>query len=608
VTDTLQSSPAAATTGGGHVDTVDAIVIGAGLCGLYQVDRLRRAGLSVRCFEEGGGVGGTWYWNRYPGCAFDSPSEEYGYSFSEDVLREWDWVHYYTYQPDAERYLNFVADRLDLRRHIRLNSRVAGAYWHEEDCVWEVVLESGERVSAAFLLASVGGLTAAPYVPSFDGLDSFKGEKYHTGRWPHETVEFGGKRVAVIGSGPSAIQLIPEVAHRCAHLTVLQRTPTYAFPADNEPVAPGVQQEWKLRYPELHQKMKSNYLGVQHEQDPRRGSELSKEERLALYEEAWQRRGYAKHITLFWDLTTDPEIRAEYSEFLRGKIRAQVDDPAVAEKLLPKHLFGAKAAMLENGYYRAFNRDNVLLVDLRETPIERFTETGVVTSDRELPLDMVIFATGYDARTGPMTRIDIRGADGLALKDKWDALGPVSYLGLTIAGFPNLFMGSPGALCSTFTLCAEWSGDWIADVIQHMRERGFARVEATRGRRGILDEAARRGSREGGHDEGRRGREQLVGRDEHPRAQMAARRQLREAGPALVRGRPGARIRRPGVPSGRPRRCSLVALVTRRRSQARAHAWSLGSRDRRRDSVSWMGVGTGAMTRARAFVPRTRTA
>ncbi len=456
----------------------DAIVIGAGLCGLYQVYRLRERGFSVQCFEQGDGVGGTWYWNRYPGCAFDSPSEEYGYSFSDDLLQEWDWTHYYSYQPEVERYLNFVADRVDLRPLIRLRARVVAATWHEQEGVWEVELHSGERALASFLVASVGGLTAAPYTPPIEGMDRFRGQQWHAGRWPKERVDLAGKRVAVIGSGPTAIQLVPEVAKHCLHVTVFQRTPNYALPADNAPVAPEVQRRWKQNYAHLHRKMRTSYLGIQHEQDPRNGHDVPKEERIRLYEKAWQERGYAKFITLFWDLTVDREINAEYSEWLREKIRQRVNDPAVARMLLPDHPFGAKPAMLESGYYETFNRDNVTLVDLKDTPIEYLTDRGIRTSGREYEFDLIVYATGYDARTGPLTGIDIR-CGGRSLKEAWDVEGPAAYLELTVNGFPNLVIGSPAALCSTFTICAEWSGDWIADLIEYMREHGFARAEPT---------------------------------------------------------------------------------------------------------------------------------
>ena len=457
----------------------DAIVIGAGLCGLYQVYRLREQGYSVQCFEEGAGVGGTWFWNRYPGCAFDSPSEEYGYSFSEDILQEWNWTHYYSYQPDAERYLNFVADKLRLRKHIRFNSRVVAATWVEDECFWEVELGNGERACASFLIASVGGLTAAPYTPRFEGMARFRGEQHHIGRWPADGIDFTGKRVAVIGSGPSAIQLIPEVAKQCAHLTVFQRTANYAFPADNDVVEPQVQLEWKANYPALHQKIRTYYLGIQHEQDTRSGADVPREERLRKYEEAWKLRGYAKHMTLFWDLTVNREINAEYSDWLREKIRQRVDDPTVAEKLVPTHPFGAKPAMLESGYYETFNRENVLLVDVKEAPIKSLTEEGIETGDQAYEFDVILYGTGYDARTGPLTRIDVRGVDGGALSERWDEHGPVSYLGLMVAGFPNFFFGSPSALCSTYTICAEWSGDWIVACLDHMRANGHIRIEPT---------------------------------------------------------------------------------------------------------------------------------
>jgi cation diffusion facilitator CzcD-associated flavoprotein CzcO len=462
-----------------HVDEFDAIVIGAGISGLYQTYSLREAGLSVRCFEEGAGVGGTWYWNRYPGCAFDSPSEEYGYSFSDELLQEWDWKHYYSFQPEAEAYLNRVADKFALRGQIRLNSRVKSAQWYEGHRHWEVELESGELARAPFLLPAVGGLGSAPYTVDLEGADRFQGEQYHTGRWPSEALDFIGKRVAVIGTGPSAIQLIPELAKRCKHLTVFQRTPNYALPADNALVDPEVQREWKANYAEIHRDIRTSYLGIQCKQDPRSGRAVPKEERLGLYEEAWKRRGYAKFMSLFHDLMVDREINAEYAEWLRGKIRQRVTDPLVAAKLLPDHPFGAKPAMLESGYYETFNRDHVRLVDVKETPIQRLTENGIRTSDRDDVFDVIIYATGFDARTGPLTRIDIRGVGGQTIKGKWDEHGFTTYLGLTIAGFPNLLLSIPAAICSTYTPCVEWVDDLITQCILYMRKNGYSRVEPT---------------------------------------------------------------------------------------------------------------------------------
>jgi cation diffusion facilitator CzcD-associated flavoprotein CzcO len=477
--DSSALQPSAADGDRADVSQPDAIVIGAGLSGLYQTYRLREAGFTVQCFEEGAGVGGVWHWNRYPGCAFDSPSEEYGYSFSAEVLQEWEWSDYFSYQPDTERYLNYVTDRLDLRRLIRFNARVTAATWHEAERLWEVELENGEQALTSFLIFATGSLSA-PRTPRFDGMDLFEGQQQHTGRWPKDGVDFAGKRVAVIGTGPSAIQLIPEVARRCGHLTVFQRTPNYAVASGNAPIDPEVQQGWKENYAEIHQTMRTSYWGIQCVQDPRSAHDVSKEVRLRLYEEAWQRRGYAKFMSLFRDLVLDPEINAEYCEFLHGKIGGRVNDPAVRQKLLPDHPFFARPVMLENGYYETFNRDNVLLVDARETPIDSLTEKGIRTTDREYEFDIVVYATGFDVHTGSLKRIDIRGVDGQTLGAKLDEHGPAFHLGVSATGFPNLLLCRSPAVCGTYTVCAEWVVDWIAECLLHMQANGYTRIEPTR--------------------------------------------------------------------------------------------------------------------------------
>jgi cation diffusion facilitator CzcD-associated flavoprotein CzcO len=474
-----QISPNADLNGDGEIDVFDAIVIGAGVSGLYQTYCLRQAGLSVRCFEEAGGVAGCWYWNRYPGCALDSPSESYGYSFSDELLQEWDWKHHYSKQPDTEEYLNFVADKFNLRPYIQLSTRVLSAVWHEEQCVWEVEVEGGQRARASFLVPAVGHLSA-PLTPSFEGTERFQGQVFHASRWPREDPDFGGKRVAVIGTSATGMQISPELAKVCAHLTVFQRTAVYGIPADNAPIDPEVQREWKSRYQEIHKLIRENATGTPVGPDPRSGHEFTQEERLAHYEQAWKRQGYEKFLSIFWDVHTDLELNAEYAEFLRGKIRAQVNDPVLAEKLVPAATlpFGARRIPLETGYYDAFNRDNVSLVDVRETPIECLTEQGIRTSEREHEFDIIIYATGYDGVTGALSRIDIRGADGQSLKAKWDAQGLSTYLGLTSAGFPNLLISNNGALCN-YTICAEWIAEWITEFVQYMRRHRFDRMEPT---------------------------------------------------------------------------------------------------------------------------------
>ena len=462
------------TNGAEPAEHYDAIVIGAGVSGLYQLYRLRELGLSVRCYEDGSGVGGTWYWNRYPGCRFDSESEAYGYSWSEELLQEWDWKEHYSGQPENEKYLNYVADKFDLRKDIQFNARVESAVYNEETNRWDVRLESGQRAQAQFLIAAVG-LLSARYTPPFEGIESFRGESFHTSRWPKEKVDFRGKRVAVIGTGATAVQLIPEIAPEVGHLTVFQRTPNYCAPCRNSEVTPEEQRQWKASYSEIHKQIRETTVGLRHEFDPRKTFDVPQEERLAFYEELWTKPGFTKWLSNFHDIMTDLDANEDFSEFVRNKIRDRVKDPVVAEKLVPKdHPFGSKRIPLETNYYEAYNRDNVLLVDVREAPIESITPSGVKTTEQEYAFDIIIYATGFDAVTGALTRIDIRGQGGQTIKDKW-ANGPRNYLGLQSAGFPNFFMAINSAFCN-YTVCAESIVEWITDCIRHMRDKGFRRI------------------------------------------------------------------------------------------------------------------------------------
>ncbi len=474
----MTSSPQTTTAAGAAtVEQYDAIIIGAGLSGLCQLYHLRQLGLKVRIYEDGDGVGGTWYWNRYPGCRFDSESEAYGFSFSKELLQEWDWTEHFSPQPETERYLNYVADKFDLRRDIQLGSRVTGAVYDEHANRWEVVINGNQRARCQYLIAAVGILSAR-FTPPFEGANSFKGLSLHTGTWPKEPVPLAGKRVAVIGTGPTAVQLITEIAKDVAHLTVFQRTPNYCAPLRNAPVSPETQRRFKETYPEIHKRIRETPVGLMHDFDPRSALEVPREERLAFYEKLWAQPGFSKWLGNFHDIMTNPEANEDFAEFVRNKIRARVKDPVLAEKLVPKdHPFGAKRIPLESGYYEQFNRDNVLLVDVNETPIERVTPKGIKTTEKEHEFDVIVYATGFDAVSGALTRIDIRGEGGVSFKDRW-AEGPRSYLGIQTAGFPNFFMAINSAFCN-YTVCAEMIVEWITDCISYMRKNGFRRIVAT---------------------------------------------------------------------------------------------------------------------------------
>ena len=472
-----QQTPAAGTGLADEVEQYDAIIIGAGVTGLYSLYRLRELGFSVRAFEEGGGVGGTWFWNRYPGCRFDSESYTYGYSFSEELLREWDWKEHFSGQPENERYLNYVADKFDLRRHIRLNSRVQSAVFDEDQNLWQVNLEDGHRARAQFLITSVGILSAG-YIPDFEGIDSFKGEWCHTGRWPKEGMDLAGKRVGVIGTGATGVQLITEIAKEVSHLTVFQRTANFCAPLRNGPIDDEFQREIKANYPDIFKKCNETAGSFIHEFDPRSAMEVSPEERLEQYERLWTKPGFGKWLANFYDVMLPGEANEDYAEFVRNKIRERVNDPVVAEMLVPKdHMFGSKRLPCESGYYEVFNQDNVLLVDVRQAPIERITPNGVKTSTAEYELDVIIFATGFDAVTGSLNKLDIRGEGGQTLKDKF-AGGPRTYMGISSAGFPNLFTINAASV-GNFVRAAEPLVDWVSQAMCYVRENQFTRISAT---------------------------------------------------------------------------------------------------------------------------------
>ena len=457
----------------------DAIIIGAGISGLYQLYRLRELGMRVRVFEAGTGAGGTWYWNRYPGARFDSESYSYSYSFSQELLDEWNWSEHFAAQPETLRYLNHVADKFDLRRDIQFRSRVSAAHWQETTRRWDVTLEEGSGYRARFLITAIGPLSA-PTMPRIAGVETFQGEAYHTARWPHEPVHFEGKRVAVIGTGATGVQTIQEVAKTAGHLTVFQRTPNWCAPLHNSKIDAETMATIKAGYPEMFRRCQETFACFLHTPDPRGTFEVTLEEREAFWEQLYAERGFGIWQGNFRDILVDRAANAALSEFVARKIRQRVKDPKVAEKLIPKnHGFGTRRVPLETRYYEVYNEPNVVLVDINETPIERITPKGIKTSDAAYEFDIIIYATGFDAITGSFDRIDFRGVDGLRLKDKW-AGGPQTYLGVLVEDFPNMMMlMGPHTALGNIPRSIEYNVEWVTGLVRFAREHGLTRVAAT---------------------------------------------------------------------------------------------------------------------------------
>ena len=456
----------------------DAIVIGAGISGLYQLYRLRELGMKVRVLEAGTGVGGTWYWNRYPGARFDSESYSYGYSFSQELLDEWHWTEHFSPQPETLRYLNFVADKFDLRRDIQFKARVAAAHYGDETRSWDVTLEDGSHYTSRFLITAIGPLSA-PTMPRIPDVESFKGQSCHTARWPHEGVDFVGKRVAVIGTGATGVQTIQEVAKTAGHLTVFQRTPNWCAPLHNGKISDEEMREIRAGYPEMFKRCQETFACFLHTPDPRGTFEVTPEEREAFWEKLYGDKGFGIWQGNFRDVLVDKKANTLLSDFVARKIRGRVKDQKVAEKLIPKnHGFGTRRVPLETKYYEVYNQPNVALVDINETPIERITPNGIKTSDREYAFDIIIYATGFDAITGSFDRIDIRGAGGQRLKDKWTG-GPKTYLGVQVEGFPNMLMlMGPHTALGNIPRSIEYNVEWVTALIRHMRAHKLTRVEA----------------------------------------------------------------------------------------------------------------------------------
>ena len=459
---------------------LDVVIVGAGFAGLYMLHRTRGLGLTAGVIEAGSDVGGTWYWNRYPGARCDVESMEYSYSFDEALQQEWEWTERYAGQPEILRYAGHVADRFDLRPDIRFDTRVTAATYHEDTGRWSVETDGAAGYDAQFVVMATGCLSSA-LTPSIEGAESFTGSTFHTGRWPHEGVDFTGKRVGVIGTGSSGIQAIPLIAREAAEVIVFQRTAAYTVPAHNGPLDPVEAAAIKADYVGLRAANREmpTAFGSRIPHRDVGDLEVDPDDRLAEYEARWERGGFT-FLGSFNDLLLDREANETAAEFVRAKIREAIADPEVAERLSPTQVIGCKRLCIDTGYYDTFNQPHVHLVDLQATPIEAITPAGIRTTEREHDLDSIVFATGFDAMTGALLRIDIRGRGGLALREAWDA-GPRTYLGLGVAGFPNLFTitgpGSPSVL-TNMIVSIEHHVDWIAEAITHLRQHDLHTIEA----------------------------------------------------------------------------------------------------------------------------------
>ena len=464
----------------GETASVDADVIGAGFSGLYMLYRLREAGLSTRVYETADGVGGVWYWNRYPGARCDSESICYNYTFSEELYNEWSWSSRYPEQPEILKYLNFVADKFDLRPDINFSTRVTSASYDEGSNRWQIETDQGDQITAKYFITGVGCISTAN-VPNIKGLDNFDGEWYHTGHWPHEKVDFTGKRVGVIGTGSSGIQSIPVIAKEAQHLTVFQRTPQFSVPAKNYQYTQEFLQKSKENYHGMRHLMRNSVAGMAMYYGERSVLEDTPEERKKVLEAAWEKGGWAI-LFAYNDLIINEEGNKLVAEFVRSKIREIVKDPETADKLVPDHYYGTKRAIIDTNYFETYNRENVRLVDVKKAPIEEITSKGIRTSDGEFELDAIVFATGFDGMTGSLFKIDIKGKNGVSLKEKWEnGAKTKTYLGLTTAGFPNLFMltgpESPSVL-GNMPAAIEQHVEWVIDCINHLCQNEVEVFEA----------------------------------------------------------------------------------------------------------------------------------
>ena len=459
---------------------LDVLIVGAGFAGLYLMHRMRGAGLSAHVYEGADGVGGTWYWNRYPGARCDVESMQYSFGWDEELQQEWQWSERFAGQPEILKYANHIADRYDLRRDITFNARVSAATYDEAAGTWSVETETGKTIACRYLVMATGCLSTAR-IPDFPGLKDFKGRTFHTGYWPHHPVDFTGRRVAVVGTGSSAIQSIPVIAEQASHLTVFQRTPNFSIPTRNGPMDDEYEGWWKNGYAQKRVEARTTRAGILNRQSEQKASETPLDEQLNVYEARWQTGG-TSFMGSFADIVTSKQANDTAADFVRAKIRGLVDDARVAELLCPtNHPIGTKRICVDSHYFETYNRANVTLVDVKNAPITRLTETGLAWGEANAEdFDDIVFATGFDAMTGTMTRVDIKGRAGQTLKQKWDA-GPLTYLGIMTAGFPNLFMitgpGSPSVL-SNMILSIEQHVDWITECLVHLKSHGMPSIEA----------------------------------------------------------------------------------------------------------------------------------
>jgi cation diffusion facilitator CzcD-associated flavoprotein CzcO len=466
---------------GGKDPQYEVIIIGAGVGGIYQLYRLKQLGVNVTVLEGAADLGGTWYHNRYPGCRFDSESYTYGYSFSKELLNEWHWKERFSGQPENLRYLNYVADKFDLRKYMQFNCLVTHAKFIETGNYWRLRLQDGREMTCRFLLTAIG-LLSTPTPPRLEGMETFEGPSFHTYYWPQEPVDLAGKRVAVIGTGATGVQVIAALADMVGDLTVFQRRPNWCAPLNNSPISDAEMGAIRARYDEIFAKCLRSPGGFEHEPDRRGFYEVSREERLALWDRLYDEPGFGIWLSNFREIFTDEAANAEFSEYIAERIRKRVNDPAIAEKLIPKdHGFGVQRVPMETRYYEAYNKPNVHLVDIAETPIERITPTGIRTSERDYDFDIIVYATGFDAITGGYDRIDVEGVGGQKLRDKW-ADGPITYLGMQISGFPNMVtIAGPqsGSASTNYPRGIEVGVDWVTGLLEYVWEHGYTRMEAT---------------------------------------------------------------------------------------------------------------------------------